>query len=139
MTFSLTPDRVAYIRYRLVLAQETLHDAHALMAHGHLRSVVNRIYYACFYVVEGLLRTEGLHSARHSGVLSLLDGHWVKTRRIPSDMADFYHEVFDKRQAGDYVAFVEFDRSKVEEWLRQAERFIGCLSDLVVRALPEQR
>ena len=138
MTSSMTSDQVAYVRYRLSRANETLESARLLLAHGDLHSAVNRIYYACFYVVEALLRTEGLFSRRHSGVMALLDKHWANAGRIPPEMAGFYHEILDKRQAGDYAPFVTFEPQKVAEWLQQAEQFVRCVSELVVRALPEQ-
>ena len=118
MTFSMTSDHAAYIRYRLSLADETLESARLLLAHDQFHGAVNRLYYACFYAVEALLRTEGLYSRRHSGVMALLDKHWANVGRIPPDMADFYHDILDKRQAGDYAPFVTFERQKVAEWLQ---------------------
>jgi len=69
----MKPEDQAYVRYRLAQARETLTAAQLLLDNGLLRSAVNRVYYSCFYVAEALLRTEGMHSTTHRGVMSLLD------------------------------------------------------------------
>jgi uncharacterized protein len=132
----MTPEEVTYVRYRVARGKETLEDAQVLLVHGHLHSVMNRIYYACFYVVDALLRTEGMGSTKHSGVLSLFDKHWVKSGRMPLEMARFYREMFNQRQVGDYAAVLTVDRADAEGWLQQAEAFVEHGSQLVERALP---
>ena len=67
----MKPEEKAYVGYRLDRARETLAEAKALLDLGLLRGAVNRLYYACFYCVSGLLFTEGMSSAKHSGVQAL--------------------------------------------------------------------
>jgi len=45
----VNPETVAYVRYRAALARENLDVAKLALTAGHLRSAVNRLYYACFY------------------------------------------------------------------------------------------
>ena len=44
----------AYIRYRLAKAQETYEAASILFEAGQWNSVINRLYYACFYSASAL-------------------------------------------------------------------------------------
>jgi uncharacterized protein (UPF0332 family) len=43
------------VQYRLRRARETLQDAHILANAERWNPCVNRLYYACFYVVSALL------------------------------------------------------------------------------------
>lgn len=87
----------AYVRYRTALAQEAMEVAGAALASGHLHSAVNRLYYACFYMVSALLFAEGHASSKHSGVRSLFNRHWTKTGRLPVEMSSFYRDLFNHR------------------------------------------
>jgi len=44
-----------YIKYRLERATQSFEDAMILAENGRWNSVVNRLYYACFYAVVALL------------------------------------------------------------------------------------
>jgi len=132
------PEELAYIRHRLVLARETLEDAQLLFDRGHLHSTVNRLYYACFYTAEALLRTEGMISTKHSGVRSLIDVHWSKTGRLPIEMAHFYRKIFEQRQKGDYGLPADFERGTVADWLHNAKSFVGLGTEIVEKVLSNQ-
>jgi len=134
----MKPEDQAYVRYRLAQARETLTAAQLLLDNGLLRSAVNRVYYSCFYVAEALLRTEGMHSTTHRGVMSLLDIYWAKTGRIPAETAGFYNEIFKERHEGDYVALTAFDLDDVKGWLRNAKSFVDFGTEIVEKALPSQ-
>lgn len=94
----MTPEQGELVRYRLARAMESLDEARLLFANGHVRTAVNRIYYACFYAVSALLLTKGESSPKHSGVRSLFDQLWIVTGRLPKDMGRFYRRLFDARQ-----------------------------------------
>jgi len=73
----------ALIAYRVARAEESLDEARLLLDAGHLNTAVNRLYYACFYAVSALLMSEGHGSAKHSGIRSLFDAHWVNPHVSP--------------------------------------------------------
>ena len=125
----MKPENTPYIQYRVARARETLHDARLLLEGGSLHSAVNRLYYACFYVVSALLLTRGLSSSRHAGVRSLFVKHWVKTGLVPKEMGRFSNPLFERRQVSDYRDLVVFDRADVEAWLRQAHNFVLQISE----------
>ena len=45
-------DWTAFVRYRIEKADETYHAAQVLYEAAQWNSVVNRLYYACFYVAS---------------------------------------------------------------------------------------
>ena len=131
----MNPETVAYVRYRTALARETLDVAKLALADGHLRSAVNRLYYACFYMVSALLFAEGHASSKHSGIRSLFNRHWIKTGRLPVEMSSFYRDLFNHRQQGDYDDFVDFACDDVRAWYEQADAFVTGISEEIEKLL----
>ena len=110
--------------YRMTRANETLEDARILADTGRWNACVNRLYYACFYAVSALLVRHGLSSSKHTGVRSLFNRHYVKTGKIPKDLARTYNDLFERRQEGDYIDFVSFLESQVLPWISEAEKLV---------------
>lgn len=75
----MTEEKKNDLRHWLQRAQETLTEARTLKEAGLFIGTVNRLYYACFYAASALLETRGLTSLKHSGIISLLHQHFVKT------------------------------------------------------------
>jgi uncharacterized protein (UPF0332 family) len=120
----MKPEVAELIRYRLARARESLAEAELLLPNDHVRTAVNRLYYACFYAVSALLLTEGYSSPKHSGVRALFDQHWIVPGRLTKDMGRFYRRLFDARQKGDYADLVTFDRAEVSFWIAEAGKFV---------------
>ena len=127
----MTPEQVTLVRYRLERAKEALGEAEVLLDNDHLNAAVNRLYYACFYAVSGLLLTEGQSAAKHSGVRALFDTNWVKSGRVPKDAGRFYHRLFDLRQKGDYADLTTFPPDDVRKWQESAAHFVETISAVV--------
>lgn len=129
----MTPETAVYVRYRTALARENLAVAKLALMDGHLCSAVNRLYYACFYMVSALLFMEGHASSKHSGIRSLFNRHWIKTGRLPVEMSSFYRDLFNRRQQGDYDDFVDFACDDVRAWYEQANAFVTRISEEIER------
>ena len=121
----MKPEEVEYVKLRIERARTSLKEAQLLIDSGFVIGGVNRLYYACFYAVNALLFSEGLSSSRHSGVISLFERHWIKTDRLPVQMGKYYRQLFERRQEGDYRDTAKFERQEVEEWLAEAQSFVG--------------
>jgi len=125
------PEVAELVRYRLARARESFAEAELLLANDHVRTAVNRLYYACFYAVSALLLTEGHSSSKHSGVRALFDQHWIVPGRLPRDIGRFYRQLFDARQKGDYADLVTFDRAEASIWIAEAGNFVEQVARLV--------
>jgi uncharacterized protein len=119
------------IGYWLVKADESLDAASDEMTAGRLSFSVNRIYYACFYSVSAVLLQEGLQYKKHSGVRSVFHQHFVKTGKVSREHGRFYDELYEARQRSDYLVLARFEKSGVEEWLRQARGFVELMKKLI--------
>ena len=119
------------LAYRMGRAKETLEDANILANAGRWNACVNRLYYACFYAVSALLIRDGLASSKHSGVRSLFNRHYVRTELIPKDIALVFNDLFERRQEGDYIDFVDFQERQVRPWLKRAEELIQHVNNMI--------
>ncbi len=119
------------IAHRLNRAEETLEDARVLARSQRWNACVNRLYYACFYAVSGLLLLDGLASSKHSGIRSHFNRQYIKTGTISKEMAQIYNDLFERRQEGDYLDFVRFDESQVVPWIPKAEKLIALITDII--------
>ena len=123
------------VLHRMNRASDTMEDARILADAGRWNACVNRLYYACFYVVSALLVRHGLSSSKHTGVRSLFNKHYVKTGKIPKDLARIYNDLFERRQEGDYIDFVMFQESQVQPWIAEAEQLFGHIRNLIEREI----
>jgi len=119
------------VSHRINRALETLEDARILFSAGRGNASVNRLYYACFYAVSALLVRDDLSSSKHSGVRGLFNRHYVRTGKIPKEMARIFNDLFERRQEGDYVDFVRFEESQIQPWLAEAEKLIRHIKNLL--------
>lgn len=125
------------INYRRNRAKDTLNDAKVMFNKVSLFTTVNRIYYSIFYEVIAILLTKGLSSSKHSGVRSLFNKEFVKTGIVAEEFGDFYNQMFEFRQKGDYGDFVQFEKEKVKIWLEKAEDFINNIDDIITKIIEE--
>ena len=63
--------------------------------------------------------------------MSLFNFNFIKTGIILKEYGRFYSLLFEFRQKGDYIDFVEFERPKVRAWLKQAAKFIKVIEAVI--------
>jgi uncharacterized protein len=120
-----------YIEYRLYQAKETLDAAKSLARDKHWNSVINRLYYSCFYAISALLYKHSINARSHSGIKHQFGLHFVKEGLIDKSISEIYIDLFDYRQAGDYADFVDFDEEKTSPLIPQVENFIITIENLI--------
>lgn len=98
-----------YIKYRLAKADETLKAARVLSHNKLWNSMVNRLYYACFYAVSALLLQNEITAKSHAGTKTQFFSNFVKTEKISKELGKLYSDLFDARQRGDYSDFYDFE------------------------------
>lgn len=127
----MKPEIATLIRYRLDRAFESIDEAELLLENGHLHSAVNRLYYACFYAVSGLLLTTELSSSKHSGTIALFERHWVKSGKVSRELGVLYRRLFNRRQKGDYDDLVKFLPEDIKCWIGDVKTFVTKIADLI--------
>jgi uncharacterized protein (UPF0332 family) len=127
----MTEEEKALIAYRMERAHEAVEEAKVLFDAGHLNAYVNRLYYACFYVVSALLLTKDISTSKHGYLRSLMHREFVKTGLIPKELGKHFDMLFDSRLEGDYADLVRFKADDVSSWLEETEKFVTHAESLI--------
>lgn len=101
------------------------------MASGKFSGTINRIYYACFYIVSALLLKYKLVSKTHTGTKILFQKEFVKRGLIENEWSKLYQDLFDLRNEGDYEDMVEITKEEVDELMPLAEDFLEKIKALL--------
>ena len=128
MSHSLKKD---YINYRIDLAKETLKAAQILAKNGHWNSVINRLYYVCYYAISALLYKNDINATTHSGVKQQFSKHFILTGKIDKKLGKIYAQVFDLRQKGDYGDFFNLDQEKTMPYFEPVEELLKIIEILL--------
>jgi uncharacterized protein (UPF0332 family) len=113
-----------YIIYRLQRAEDSFKDALILAANKRWNTVVNRLYYSCFYAVTALLLNNNIETLTHEGSRSKFGMEFIKTGLINKKFGKFYSKLFDLRQKGDYGDLFDFDEDAVLPLIDSTRQFI---------------
>jgi len=79
----------------------------------HFNILMNRLYYAAYYVVNSLLMAHGIVTKTHSGTKSSFSQHFVKTGKFDKTYGRLLSGLFDSRQKGDYENIFAYDADSV--------------------------
>ncbi len=124
-------DRKDLIAYRLSKAKDTLVEVELLINNNLWNTVVNRLYYACYYAIKALLIDKGIKAETHNGVRQMFGLHF-KTGIIEKELGKFYSDVFDMRQTGDYEDFIDFGKEDVMDLIEPANNLINKIESLLL-------
>ena len=124
-------EKAALVVLRLQRAKETLAEVKENIKLGFWRVSANRLYYACYYAVIALLAKNNLTAHTHSGVISQLSLHFVKTGLLNAEKGKFYKQLFELRQTGDYDDWITIEEDDIIPLVEPAEKFIAEIDNLI--------
>ena len=127
----MTSETATLARHRLQRARDTLHEGDVLHAAAAGDGAVNRYYYAAFHAARALLATEGMDSARHSGIIALFNRHFVHTRVISSDVARVLVRSFEKRLQSDYADFAQTTPADLDRLASDVRLFVDTCAEIL--------
>ena len=119
------------INYRIVRSKETLDEVRSMVEGEYWNGAVNRLYYACYYIVSAVLLQFNVQVHTHSGVRQMFGLHLVQTGKISRELAKFYTDLFDKRQTGDYDDFVTYNEQTLDEMIPLAIELINQIEIII--------
>ncbi len=117
-------NREDYIRYRLQRAEESYNDALILADNNRWNTVINRLYYACFYAVIALLLKNDIETQTHDGSRTQFGLKFIKPGLINIKFGKLYSKLFDLRQKGDYGDLFDYDKETVLPLIGSVNEFI---------------
>lgn len=118
-------NKADYILYRLKRADEAYDEALFLVQRKSWNTIVNRLYYACFYAVIALLLRNNIKPGTHGGTLNQFSLHFIKTNKIDMEFGTLYSQLFDFRQKGDYGDMFDFKEEQVTPLIEQVSGFLS--------------
>jgi len=104
-------------RYRLDIAKKRMDTAELLFS-------AERYEDAIFSAARALLATKELDSAKHSGVMSLFNLHFVKPGIVSKEMSKILKDAKAERERSDYEDFVIVSKEEAEAQIQSAKEFI---------------
>ncbi len=119
------------VSYRTQRAYETMSEARLMIDGGYLNGAINRLYYACYYIVTALLLKNGIYTQTHSGTKQMLGLHFVITGKLSPKTSSIFVTLFEKRQSSDYDDFACYDLETLEKLYPQANEFIDEVVKLI--------
>ncbi|MHB1665184.1 MAG: HEPN domain-containing protein [bacterium] len=76
--------------------------------------------------------------SKHSGMLSNFNKEIANKGLVSKELKDFYYDMFNKRNFGDYRPFSNFTKENIKEWLYKADDFIDKIEDLTLKIIKEK-
>lgn len=119
------------VNYRISRAYETLKEAEAMMENHFWNASINRIYYACFYAVSGVLLKKGIDTSTHKGIRQMFGLHFIQSGLISKEYGRFFSDLYDRRQTGDYDDFVMNDEETSSRLFSLANQFVREIDFLI--------
>lgn len=122
----------------LSYARESIEEANVLLREDmSYRSVMNRLYYAMFYVVLALLNDKGLSTSKHRGALHLFDLKFIKTNIFSKELTKVLHQGFNLRLRGDYSYQIEITKEDIDEIMPKVENFVKKIEEYLLNKIED--
>ncbi len=110
-----------FILSRINRSKEALDEAKLMFSSGYNLTMVNRLYYAVFYLVSAYLATKGLITKTHSGAKAQFQLEFVKAKIVDENLAGLYNDLFHERNDSDYGDFETISKEDAKELLSETE------------------
>ena len=104
----------------------SLKAAEILQREGISTIAASRAYYACFYVAQALLLTEGHRFSSHGQVLAGYGRVFARTSKLDRRFHQLLIRAFRIRQTADYQAEPEIEPELAEELIREGQDFMDA-------------
>lgn len=121
---------IAHVRYRLEKSREVYEAACILYDAAQWNSVINRLYYACFYSAS-LLLYKHIIAKSHSGVIGQFSENMVRTGIFSVEEFRVYAKLLNWRSKGDYNDLFDFSKEDVDSMMKPTKHFMNKVAALV--------
>jgi uncharacterized protein (UPF0332 family) len=115
---------------RFEKSEEFLRDARANLEESRCKTAVNRAYYAALNAVRALLILDGVDPDTHSGAVTTLSLHFVKTGLLSVDVIKTFKLLLSRRTDVDYGDFEIIDAEDAEDSVQKAQDIIQKIDAL---------
>ena len=117
-------DRKEIIRLKIEKAKSAMDEVDIHVQNRFYITAINRLYYSCFHATSALLLTKNLISKTHSGVISLLNQHFVHPGLFSQAQAVFFSRLMNERIDDDYGDNIIYDLEEIEDFIEPGKAFL---------------
>jgi len=100
------------INHRIQKSKETIEEAEVLLKNKKLRAVLNRIYYAIFYIVTALALKNDFSTSKHSQLLGWFNKNFIYTNKIDTKLYKIYSKAFSVVNCKKLIILCHSERSE---------------------------
>lgn len=108
-------------------AWKIMHEAEINLANELWNVVGNRIYYAIFHGVSGLLIKNGLKVGSHKGASVMFARHFVQTGIFEPEYSKLYGQLQSIREKADYNNTYDLDAMDAKMYFEESKLFLKRL------------
>ena len=119
------------IQLKMEKAKSLMNEVDVLIEHQFYTTAISRLYYSCFHATKALMLTKDLTSKTHSGVIILLNQHFVSAGELKKEHAVFFAQLLKERIDEDYNDFMIHEFSDIEPFLLPAREYFKCIEILI--------
>ena len=120
-----------FVKYRIEKARESIKAAEVLINNNLWGSVINRLYYACYYAINALLAVNDIEVKTHAGLKSQFSLNFIKTEKIDKRFGELFSDLFDWRYQGDYSDFFQLDEKTIVSLVNPVKEFVDTVENLI--------
>lgn len=99
--------------------------------HQYWDLVANRLYYALFHAISGLLIKNEIPVKSHKGAIMMFNFHFVKTGIIPLEMGRMASYLQSKREEADYNCHMSVDIEDIEPYFEICENLLHKIKEMI--------
>ena len=112
-------------------AEDRLANADVILGRGSAKTAATLACYGVFHYARALLLMEGLESRTHSGVVHLVNLHFVRTTKLSPELGKILGDLQRDRERAEYDAASVFTVDMADEAVQHAHTFASAACDLL--------
>jgi uncharacterized protein (UPF0332 family) len=124
-------NKIDLIEYRINRAKKTIKEIDTHLELEYYHTAANRLYYSCFYAISALLLKDDLMVKTHKGIRNQFGLKYINTGLISKQLGDYFNEIFEYRQTGDYDDLIDIDKETILKLYEPAKRLIDEIEKLI--------
>lgn len=121
----------AIVFYRKKRSYAALQEANDATRDEHWNLVIQRLYYAVYYMASALLIKNKISAQTHNGVVGQIGLHFVSAGKLTKEDGRLYSRLLQNRITGDYNDFFDFTEEDVTSFMNPTKELVRNLERLI--------
>lgn len=127
-----TQNRKSIVDLEFDKSRLNLEQARLAREHQYWDLVANRLYYALFHAISGLLIKSEIPVKSHKGAVMMFNYHFVRKGIVSIDEGKIVSFLQSKREEGDYNCHISVEKDDIEPYFYTCERLIEKIMHLSI-------